>query len=255
MRLALSSAVAPDASPRELLAGCVRRGLTGIELTSISHESQIAELEETSSARAIDASARVLGLQLAGVYIDSIRPDDLLPLARLGAAVNAPIVVPAQRLDRSVVPRAAEAFSRSGARLLIAHGGDPRMVEAIRWLLAPLPFEDAVGLAWEIRPASDDAGKMRDVLDAAGPKLEYVRLHGGGPEAHAQSGLGIGAIMARLTLARYGGPIVLTPSNPRYHYAWNAWLGRAGGWGCGSRQSDPSLLTLSAQSPTMGGLE
>ena len=41
-----------------------------------------------------------------------------------------------------------------------------------------------------------------------------------------------------------GGPLVLRPSSPSYHYIWRAWLGQAGGWGCGSKAADASLVSL-----------
>lgn len=75
-------------------------------------------------------------------------------------------------------------------------------------------------------------------------RLRYIRFRGGGPEAAQQSGLGVGALMARLALARFAGPLVLAPSTPKYRYIWHAWLGRAGGWGCGSKQADASLVSL-----------
>ena len=45
-------------------------------------------------------------------------------------------------------------------------------------------------------------------------------------------------------LARYGGPLVLAPGAPNALAAWRLWLGRGGGWGCGSKQSGPPLVTL-----------
>jgi hypothetical protein len=60
-----------------------------------------------------------------------------------------------------------------------------------------------------------------------------------------QEGQGIGALMARLTLAGYQGTLALAPSTSRYLYAWGAWLGRGtGGWGCGSKTADDSLVRL-----------
>jgi hypothetical protein len=64
--------------------------------------------------------------------------------------------------------------------------------------------------------------------------LSYIRLEGGGPESAMQEGRGIGDLMRRLALAGYSGPLILTPSSPRYRVAWSTWLGRRGGWGCGS---------------------
>lgn len=251
MRLALSSAVAPDAPPRDLLTGCGRRGLSGLEL-SCGPATLSDAADDRLRAVETNSIARELGLEVTGIYVRSLPVEELRPLARLSAAIEAPAVIPVESLDRALIPAAADAFAEAGGKLLIAHGGDPRSVDALRWLLASIPHNVALGMAWEIRPGVDDAHRMRDVLDATEGRMKYVRLHGGGPEADAQSGMGIGAVMARLALARFAGPIVLTPSNQQYHYAWNAWLGRAGGWGCGSKQSDPSLVTLAPSSPALG---
>lgn len=242
MRLALSSAAVRDASLRELLAGCVRRGLSGLEL--VRADGPGLQLAHGVSAAEASSAATSVGLEVTGLYCPRLEPELLENAARLSGLANIPVVVPIGGLDRPVVPRAAELFQSAGGRLLLAHGSDARVVEAIRYLLVPLPHAEVIGLAWEIRPGVDEITRLADVIDAAGDSLQYVRLHGGGPESHAQSGMGIGAVMARLTLARYQGPIVLTPSTPSYHYAWSAWLGRGGGWGCGSKQSDPQLTTL-----------
>jgi hypothetical protein len=90
-------------------------------------------------------------------------------------------------------------------------------------------------LAWEVT-ASD--GRIQDpaaMLSACGARLAYVALRGGGPEAMAQEGQGIGEMFTSLALARYSGPLSLRPSRPEFHRAWSAWLGRRGGWGCGSK--------------------
>src|SRR5690606_2264793 len=128
-----------------------------------------------------------------------------------------------------LVKRAAEA----GGRLLLLHGTDPAVAERLRRVAEAFPG-GAVGLAWEVDPAAADPARVPGVLAAAGPPLEYVRLRGGGHESAAQPGMGVGALMARLALARYAGPLVLTPTTPAYRHAWRSWLGRSGGTGCGS---------------------
>ena len=249
MRLLLSSAAAPDGSPGELLDGCVRRGLAGLE--HVGAPERGFRSDRGDSAVEVSSAASGLALELCGLYCSHLEPDQVDDAARLGGLLGTPVVVPVEGFDRPLLPRAAESFAAAGARLLLSHGSDPGLAAAIRYIIAPLPFASAVGLAWELRPGVDDPRHFSEVIDAAGDTLHYVRLHGGGPEAHAQGGMGIGVLMARLTLARYAGPIVLTPSNPSYHYAWNAWLGRAGGWGCGSKQADASLLTLAATGTTI----
>jgi hypothetical protein len=251
MRLALSAAAGRDASPRELAAGCVRRGLEGIELDAAERGLRDAE-PPAAGPLEVSAAVRLVGLDVCGLYRRGLHSADVPDAARLAAAVGAPLVVPVAGLDRSLLPLASEAFGEVGAELLLAHGGDPRVVEAIRWLIEPMRHNGAIGLAWEIRPGLDDPARMPDVLEAAGHALRYVRLFGGGPEAGAQAGMGIGGVIARLTLARFSGPLVLTPSHVRYHHAWNAWLGRSGGWGCGSKHSNSSTPGLSSTArPTL----
>jgi sugar phosphate isomerase/epimerase len=243
MQLSLSSTAAPDASLEELLAGCTRRGLGGLELSE--GDGHALSLSTSPGAAAAMADyAREAGVSICAIQVASIRPDELDAAARLAAAVEAPVIVPLKGFDRAALPRAADAFAARGARLLLAHGSDARVHEAARWLLEPLPGAAAVGLAWDVRPGVDEPARIGDVLDAAGEALRYIRLHGGGPESQAQTGQGVGALLATLALRRYAGPLVLTPSTPSYRYVWSAWLGRAGGWGCGSKQSDETLVTL-----------
>lgn len=241
MHLALSSAAAADASPQALVAACVRRGLSGIELV---HEPGAGPgLAEQAVVLAAEASAA--DIALVGIHHPSPARDELRSLARVAAAVDAPVVVPLAAFNHTLLRAAAAAFSEAGARLLLAYGGDPEMAGTTSRLLESVPEREAIALAWEMRPGRDDPRFTRYVLSLAGDQLAYVRLFGGGPEAHAQTGAGIGSVMGTLALARYSGPMVLVPSSPSYHYAWAAWLGRAGGWGCGSRQSDDALVNLS----------
>ena len=247
MRLSLSSAAAPDASLDELLAGCARRGLSGLELAE--GDGHALSLSTTPGVGAAMADyARDAGVAICAIHLPSLARDEIEAAACLAAAMDAPLVVPLKGFDRTVLPRAAEACSDRGTRLLLAHDSDARVPEAVRWLLEPLPHGDAVGLAWNVRPGVDEPTRIGDVLDAAGEALCYIRLHGGGPESQAQTGQGVGGLLAALALRRYAGPLVLTPSVPNYRYVWSAWLGRAGGWGCGSKQSDATLVTLDRSS-------
>jgi hypothetical protein len=243
MRLSLSSETARGATPRELIAACARRGLVGLELhlPDLLLEGGAAALAD---AAALGRTAANAGVAVCGIYRPRLPASEIVATAIAAAAFDAPAVVPVAGFDRALLTDAAAAFALRGARLLLAHDTDPRVADAIRWLMDAVPHREALGLAWEVRPGVDDPARVPDVLDATGAGLAYVRLHGGGPEAQAQGGMGIGALMARLTLTRYQGPIVLTPSDPRYHVAWNAWLGRGGGWGCGSRQSEPDAVHL-----------
>lgn len=249
MRLSLSSAAAPDAALAELVAACARRGLTALELAE-DHAHGVSAGMDDGRVEAVYAATRDSGVGVCALYRETIDAHEVGSAARTAAALGAPLVTPAGAVQRDLLREAARAFAGTGAELLLACGSDPAAVEMLRRSIEDLPGAEAIGIAWELRPHSDDPLLVDGVQLAAGRHLRYVRLYGGGPESAQQTGLGVGVLVARLTLARYTGPLVLTPSTPRYHHAWRFWLGRAGGWGCGSRQSDPSLVlereTLSA---------
>lgn len=239
MQLSLSSAAAPDLPLADLREVCQRRGLAALELV-FGDACLPAAVDERLALEARNAGQR----GSAGIAAVAV-PERVAVTGRildLAAWLEVPLVVRA--------PREADALERlcrytgEGGRILLLHGSDPAAAAELRALAETLPAGTAA-LAWEVDPAGADPARVPEILSACGPALQYVRLLGGGPEAAAQSGLGVGALMARLALARFAGPLVLTPSTPRYHYAWRAWLGRTGGWGCGSKQSDPSLVALS----------
>jgi hypothetical protein len=168
--------------------------------------------------------------------------DDEPPLEhglQLARELDVPALLPATATSLDTLRRHADA----GGRLLLQHGTDSAAAAAARESVATLSHGSAA-LAWEVDPARDLLDEVPLVLAATGADLAYIRLRGGGPESAGQTGLGVGALMARLALGRYAGPIVLMPSTPSYHQVWRSWLGRGGGWGCGSKGSDPSLVVL-----------
>lgn len=233
MRLSLSSAAAPGLSPAALLEGCRRRGLSGLEL-------DVDEIAGGAPAEGWPALAERHGVAVAGLRCDGAACDAALPLA---ARLGVPLVVPAAGVRAAELCRLARAGAEAGGRILLLHGSDPAEAMRLRGLAEALPG-GAAALAWEVDPARDDPRSVPAVLREAGGALAYVRLRGGGPESAAQTGMGVGALMARLALSRYGGPLVLSPSTPANRQAWESWLRRGGGWGCGSRAQDPGLVTL-----------
>jgi hypothetical protein len=105
--------------------------------------------------------------------------------------------------------------------------------------------DEGLVLAWDVDPESDAPGPtVGALLDEVGPRLRSIRLHGGGPEAALHEGRGIGEMAGRLALAGYDGTVILTPTSTRYRIAWQAWLGRRGGWGCGGKTAHPELAAL-----------
>jgi hypothetical protein len=241
MRLGLSSAAAPDLSLADLLGGCQRRGLAALELVlgdahGIHAGVEAAQIEE---ALRLAEQADIRLAALACGTPDAAHAEEALRLAaRLGMAALLPAGLAAD--DRSaLIERAREA----GAQLLLQHSTDPEAAAELANLVQTLPAGTAA-LAWQLDPRVDDPADVPAVLRAVGPHLAYVRLRGGGPESAQQTGQGVGTLMARLALARFAGPLILMPTTPRYRYIWSAWLGRAGGWGCGSKGQDSSLVTL-----------
>jgi hypothetical protein len=237
MRLALSSQVAPRLPLESLLEGCRRRGLAGLELVAGG-----AHGVDVAGAAQARRTANDAGIALTGVRCEA--DADAAAALALAEALRAPLVL---RVDGRPVFRLVRLIRRAVARqvrVLLLHGAEPRLVARLRRAVEALPAGTA-GLAWEVDPSRDDPAAVPEVLRVAGRALEAVILRGGGPESAAQTGLGVGALMARLTLARYGGPLVLAPGAAGSARAWSTWLGRRGGWGCGSRSQDPDLVTLS----------
>lgn len=241
MRLHLSSAAAPEATLDELIEACRKRGLEGLEL--VAPASMVEPIAE------VGADGRLQGgdVSLCGLYLASAPPSDAGNLARFSSRTGVPVILPVGTLEPTEFEILAGSFSRAGGELLVSIPTEPAAFELFA-RQASSPEMEGVGFAWELRPGEDDPILMSQVLTAAGSRLRYLRLHGGGPEAVRQGGAGIGPLMARLAAARFSGPVVLLPSNRRFHYAWRAWLGRVGGWGCGSKQSDPLPLRPGALS-------
>lgn len=247
MRLAVSTAAAPSLPLAELLAGCRGRGVEMVELLL----DRAAPVDDARECEALAARVREVFAE-SGVAVVALAPAEGSEIAgalRLARALEVPAVVGsgcASASGGSAFDHSREMLLREhlagGGTVLLLHGTDP--VAAAAAGAAAERLGAGVGLAWEVDPPEDDPSLIPVVLEAAGEALRYVRLRGGGPEAAAQTGLGVGTLMGRLALARYSGPLVLTPSTPSYHRAWLTWLTRSGGWGCGSKQSDPDLVRL-----------
>jgi hypothetical protein len=227
MRLGLSSEAAPDASVEELVATCARRGLSALELTLGADIEPDRVLRHVHDAQ--DAAVQVSGfLSAAAGYAHQ--------LSALSRRAAAPIVVNGSSGLRGRLTFARSIAEHGGRALALVQG------PADRWLD---PVLDAgLGFAWQVDDTcSDPAGDAELILREAG-SIEYVRLVGGGPEAALQEGRGVGALVRCLTLSGYTGPLILTPSSRRYRLAWAAWLGRRGGWGCGTRAGHAERATI-----------
>ncbi|HSJ05946.1 MAG TPA: hypothetical protein VK936_04540 [Longimicrobiales bacterium] len=244
MRLGLSTEAAPDVSLDELAAACVRRGIAAVEVV----EGHGHGLSVRSTDAAIDAAARTLSE--AGLAERVFRPalvavPEWEPVAALSARLGARVLIPlAWAAVSGRMDAAAAAFDRAGGRLLIAHPSDPAHATAAR-LLVERCAPDLAALSWDADPDGAPLTLLTaPVLEAAGPQLSSIRLRGSGPEAAANEGKGIGALIASLTLRAWDGVLLLAPTDPARVPVWRIWLGRGTGWGCGSRTGNEDLVRL-----------
>ena len=235
MIVGLSSAAAPDASLDELLEACARRGLPAVELRP-GDAHGVHSAEGTAAGLVASRAAALAGVTISGYRV--FDADEEASLVSFGRALGAPFIV---SLPRAMSARldAAERLAVAGADVLIAIGSEDTEYEA------RLAVSRGLRLAWDADPGRESLGdRAASLLDVAGPALRSILMLGGGPETVLHEGRGVGELMARLALAGYDGTFMLAPSSPRFRVAWEKWLGRRGGWGCGSKASDPSLVQL-----------
>jgi hypothetical protein len=231
MRLGLGSGADPNATAAELAEACARRGLSVMEV-SAADAAAFTSLAEFSSA---DLGR---GVTLVGILSGKAATDEATATAqRLGV----PLI-----MDRGGDNAAAVAAAIVGgvANVSVMPLMQGRAWDWLQLLPASMPF------AWQVdESVSDPAGDAARLLrHGSGPAL--IRLVGGGPETALQDGRGVGALMRVLALAGYAGPLVVTPSSRRYRVAWAGWLGRRGGWGCGSSADAKGTASL-----TLTGVE
>lgn len=238
MRLGLSSEAAPDASLDDLIRFAQRRGLAALELRE-GDAHGIAAGTSAPACAAAAAAVRAAGLTLTAYRTHQL--EDESTLARLAGALGAPVLlagpVPlATRVER------ARRIREAGGQVAIVLRGDSAVWDGI------VCHEAGLALAWEADPHLGPVGDMAaPLLERFGDDLGHIRLVGGGPEVAMQDGAGIGDLMRRLALGAYAGTVILAPSTPRYGVAWQHWLGRRGGTGCGSAgETRPALVTLEA---------
>ena len=229
--LSLSAEAAPQLSLAELDAACRTRGLDGEEVVIAPGEDLAAVV-----ARVRSSGARVVALRTAHID-DATAP----AVARCAAALDVPVSVPMATLDKECLPSIVPAFVRAGGRLLIGHRTDLDEVVELLALVGAIGAPAALGLAWELHPASDDLSEASAILLATCERLGAVRLHGGGPEQRDQDGRGVGPVFVELALSGFAGPIILCPSGPEVVPRWDTWLRARGSSGCGHAVSTRSI--------------
>jgi hypothetical protein len=240
MQLSLSSAAAPDASFAELLEVCARRGLAGVELeTGHAHgvDATRGWAERATEARtaAAEAGVRIAGLRLSSADLDA-DPGDL---AGLALCLGAPLLIPAAAVE--LAPRG---ITTGLVRVTLRSG--PEAIDALARLDHGVRPAARLALALDVDPAvGDGAIAAVDLIERVGGRLRHIRLSGSGPESVMHDGRGVGPLLARLALSGFDGTLALAPSSSRYSVIWSAWLGRRGGWGCGSKTAERDLVALS----------
>jgi hypothetical protein len=217
MRLGLGSGADPDATAAELAEACARRGLHALEVSAA--DDAFASLDQFASA---DLGH---GVTLVGILAAAAATEDATAMARRLAV---PVIMDrgGDNGDNAAAVAAASVTAVANVSAVPLMRGAAE--EWLQLLPASMPF------AWQVdESVPDPAGDAARLLRlGSGPVL--IRLVGGGPETALQDGRGVGALMRVLALAGYTGPLVVTPSSRRYRVAWSSWLGRRGGWGCGS---------------------
>lgn len=217
MQLGISAEAAPGATLAELAQACTQRGLDAVEVR----------------ASASCVADEALDVRIVGVYCDDAEVTEAV-MACGAAPGNGPLVLGGtQALDTRI----------AAARALRAQGVDAAVVvtgPADAWM-EPVRAGDCP-YVWQVdESCADPAGDAARIFDTVAlPR--YIRLLGGGPEAAMHEGRGIGALIGSLAFRGYDGAVILAPSSPRFHVAWSTWLGRRGGWGCGSKADGPLAL-------------
>lgn len=223
MRLGLSSAAAPDASLAGLVDACDRRGLPALEVVD-GHGHGISPADVAASV------ARVAEVRDGNVGIVACRTGweiDAARLADLSVALGVPVVIAGPE-DSTRRIRRARSVVRYGGHALVVVGHDTADdAEAVA--------AEGLEVALEVAPAHAPVGEATLAwLRRAVSGLPHIRLLAGGPETSLHEGRGVGAFLRELAAGGFAGTLVVAPSSPRFRIAWAAWLGRRGGWGCGS---------------------
>lgn len=230
MRTALSSAVAPRASLNDLLAGLARHGLDALELRMGDQHTLDASANASTltSAKQLITSA---GAQVVG-FLDELGTDPQSVAGLVHAFDSRLLLGTSLPIDQRL--ESARKAKDAGIPVAIVVGGTNAAQEAAQVKAS------GYSVVWEAHPALSSLGDTcQAVMQASGDSLVGVRLCGGGPESQLHEGRGIGTLMAKLALSGYTGFLSITPSDRKYHILWETWLGRRGGWGCGSKASTP----------------
>lgn len=211
MRLSLSTAASPGVALDALDAACRARGLDGIEVV-------------------VGANARVAGARVVALRAERFDENEARSVARLSGHLDVPVSVP---FGSYSIATLARVFAEEGGRVLFGFPTELQRVVELVTAIRAIGSPPSIGVAWDVRPSSEDLRACGAVLLAAHEHLGLVRLHGGGPEQRDQDGRGVGPLFVDLAISGYGGPIVLTPSSTDEVPRWREWLSSRKSAGCG----------------------
>ena len=236
MQLGLSSAAVPDADLGELLAAMGRRGLVTLELREGDRHG-VLPVGDPRRGRAVAERAREAGVTISGYYTRIVGHD--LALARLSYALGAPLIMDGP-FDGAIRVDRARQVAAAGAHVAVLVRNEMAEQDAA------LAVRAGLSLAWEVDGRLEGSGTTAaTLLERFAGELRHIRLLGGGREAATAHGSGVGELMRQLALGRYAGSLVLAPSSPRHHAAWQDWLAARGKWGCGSSATAPISISPS----------
>lgn len=225
MRLGLCSGALPDATLHELLEAATRRGISALELRA-------GDGHRIDPARPFEAAAEVDCAYVPGVEIVAFRTSELVKpqrLARLGELLSVPILIDGPTELDIRLQRGCCVHDHGTSAALVVRG--PGALEEAR-----VARDRGLDVAWDAGLEGGSPGRtLAALLEEVRPQLRHIRLHGGGPEAALQEGQGVGEMIGKLAIAGYDGTVILTPTSARYRAAWQGWLERRGGWGCGAK--------------------
>lgn len=228
MRLLLSTACLPAASPEELLRARQRRSLAGFEV-------DVRPEHLSGGSPHFDAQGNELLDDVSWYRLPSDVPEHVLMLwASRAHASSAGIIVPDIPPAPLGVPTAIECSAGSDSCECAPAG---------RFAVQP---------CWNLSVDNlPDRGKLDVLLAYEATRPVHIRLAGAGPEVmdpeHEELAVLLGTFFADLAMLGYNGTLSLVPSGQDKLDLWRRWLLNLRGWGCGTAAEKQRRRRLQAQ--------
>lgn len=216
MRLLLSTACLPDASPEELLRARQRHGLAGFEV-DVMPEHRAGRVQCPLHPNGEEPLGDVEWYRLAG----DLPEHQVLLWAAQAHQASAGIIVSAVPPAPLGVPTGIECNPGSD------DGDDP---SAGRFAVQP---------CWNLTVDDlPDRETLSDLLSSEATRPAHIRLAGAGPELfdpeHDERAMRLGTFFADLAILGYRSTLTLIPSSNDTLDLWRRWLLDQRGWGCGT---------------------